>query len=76
MYIPPISKGSLKKITTQCEYYHVPLFLSPYSREVLSHAVGESALVAAVAVTDRGLAEELRKSSGKDASAPCGSEEK
>ena len=70
------SCGSAKKIRTQCAYYRVPLLLSPYPRAVLSHAVGEGGLVAAVAVTDKGLAEELRKSSGKDASALGGSEEK
>ncbi len=70
------SPTSAKKIRTQCEYYRVPLLISPYPREVLSHAVGESGLVAAVAVTDEGLARELKKSSGKDASAVRGGEEK
>lgn len=70
------SEGSAKKIGTQCEYYRVPLLRSPYPREVLSHAVGEGGLVAAVAVCDPGLAEELIKSSGKDASLLLGSEEK
>ncbi len=70
------SPPSQKKLRTQCEYYRVPLLVSPYTKEILSHAVGNPGLVAAVAVTDAGLAGELQKSSGKDVSVPVGNEEK
>ena len=70
------SPPSAKKLRTQCEYYRVPLLLSPYTKETLSHAVGQLGPVAAVAVTDEGFARELQKSSGKEVSAPHGNEEK
>ena len=70
------SPNSAKKLHTQCEYHRVPLIVSPYTKEVLSHAVGCIGLVAAVAVTDAGFARELQKPSGKEVSAPHGNEEK
>ena len=69
------SPASLKKIRSQCEYYGVPLVETRYPKELLSRAVGKEGPVAAVAVTDTGLAEEIRKSSGKDAADPIGGEE-
>ena len=70
------SPPSQKKLRTQCEYYRVPLLVSPYPKDTLSHAVGHMGPVAAVAVTDAGLAGELQKSSGKDVSVPVGNEVK
>ena len=70
------SPPSAKKLRTQCEYYRVPLLVSHYTKDTLSHAVGHLGPVAAVAVTDAGLAGELQKSSGKDVSVPVGNEEK
>ena len=70
------SAGSEKKLRTKCEFYRVPLLKTPYTKEVLAHAVGKDAPLAAIAVMDAGLARELLKSSGKDASDAIGSEEK
>ena len=69
------SPASQKKIRSQCEYYRVPLLETRYPKEILAHAVGKEGPVAAIAVTDPGLAEELRKSSGKEAADPVGGEE-
>ncbi len=70
------SEGSAKKLRTKCEFYRVPLLTTPYPKEVLAHAVGKDGPLAAIAVLDPGIAEELLKSSGKDASEAVGSEEK
>ena len=69
------SPASLKKIRSQCEYYRVPLVETRYPKELLGHAVGKEGPVAAIAVLDAGLAEEIRKSSGKEAADPVGGEE-
>ncbi len=61
------SDATQKKLRTKCEFYRIPLCVSPYTKESLSHAVGKEAPIAAVAILDAGLAEELAKSSGKDA---------
>ena len=70
------SAPSQKKLRTQCEFYRVPLFISPYTKEALSHAVGKAGLLSAVAVTDAALAGELQKSSGKDVPPHGGNEER
>ena len=70
------SAGSEKKLRTKCEFYRVPLLKTPYPKEVLAHAVGKVGPIAAIAVMDAGIAGELLKSSGKDASEAVGSEEK
>ena len=69
------SPASRKKIRSQCAFYRVPLLFTEYTKELLGHTVGKDGPVAAVAVTDAGLAEELKKSSGKEASVPVGNEE-
>ena len=69
------SAGSLKKIRTQCAFYRVPLLPTEYTKDTLGHTVGKGGPVAAIAVTDAGLAAELQKSSGKEASVPSGSVE-
>ena len=70
------SAPSQKKLTTQCEFYRVPLLTSAYTKAEICHAIGKDAEVAAVAITDGGLAGELQKLSGKDVSEPVGNEEK
>ncbi len=70
------SPPSRKKLCTQCEFYQIPLLLSPYTKEDLAHAVGKDAPIAAVAVLDSGLAGELQKSLGKDVPDTGGGEEK
>lgn len=57
------SDGAQKKLRTKCEFYKVPLLYTTYTKEALAHAVGNSGEVAAVAITDRGLAGELLKPS-------------
>lgn len=71
-----VSQGSEKKLRTKCEFYRVPLLKTPYPKEVLANAVGKEGPLAAIAVLDAGIAGELLKSSGKDASEAVGSEEK
>lgn len=57
------SDGARKKIRTKCEFYKIPLLNTTYTKEALAHAVGSCGEVAAVAVTDPGLAGELLKPS-------------
>ena len=69
------SDGARKKLRTKCEYYNVPLLYTTYTKEALAHAVGNSGEVAAVALTDRGLAGELLKPSMGQGPLKDGSEE-
>ena len=55
------SDGARKKLRTKCEFYKIPLLYTTYTKEALAHAVGNSGEVAAVAITDQGLAGELLK---------------
>lgn len=66
------SKGSAKRLRTKCEFYRVPLLFTDHPKDVLAHAVGKDGPLAAVAVMDAGIAEELLKSSGKDVSESVG----
>ena len=69
------SDGAKKKLRTKCEFYKVPLLYTTYSKEALAHAVGNSGEVAAVAITDQGLAGELLKPSMGQAKPDDGNEE-
>jgi ribosomal protein L7Ae-like RNA K-turn-binding protein len=51
------SRNTSKKITDKCRYYQVPLRLAE-SRELLGHAVGKEARVAA-ALLEAGFAEKM-----------------
>ena len=55
------SAATAKKITDKCQFYHIPLLTVPVDTERLGHAVGKECALAAVAVTDEGFANELRK---------------
>ena len=54
------SANSLKKITDKCKFYEVVIISLPITPEELGHSVGHAGSVAAVAVTDSGLAELVR----------------
>ena len=69
------SDGARKKLRTKCEFYKVPLLQTTYTKEALAHAVGNSGEVAAVAITDRGLAGELLKPSMGQCTHEGGNEE-
>ncbi|MBE6590222.1 MAG: 50S ribosomal protein L7ae [Ruminococcaceae bacterium] len=49
------AKNSSKRLHDRCAYYGVPLHTVSYDGETLSHAVGKSARIAALAVTDENL---------------------
>ena len=69
------SDGARKKLRTKCEFYKIPLLYTTYSKDALAHAVGNSGEVAAVAITDQGLAGELLKPSMGQAKPDGGNEE-
>lgn len=50
------AKNSEKKLTDKCAYYGVPLRTLEADGETLSRALGKTARLAAVAVTDENLA--------------------
>ena len=50
------ASNSEKRLRDKCAYYGVRLVIAPVDGETLSHAVGKSARLAAVAVTDENLA--------------------
>ena len=55
------SAGAMKKLASKCEFYHIPLRVTPYTKARLAHAVGGLGEVAAVAICDVGFAEQLTK---------------
>ena len=69
------SAGAMKKLTTKCEFYRIPLLATPYTKARLAHAVGGSGEVAAVAVCDAGFAEQLTKTPTEASSAADPNEE-
>jgi len=50
------SENTLKKLTDKCAFYEVQRVMLPISMSELSDAVGKRSVVAAVAITDEGLA--------------------
>ncbi|HLQ73833.1 MAG TPA: YlxQ family RNA-binding protein [Bacillota bacterium] len=53
-----IGKSTFKKITDKCKTYEVP-YVTVDSRDVLSHAIGQTGRVA-VAILDEGFAKKLK----------------
>ena len=49
------SENSHKRISDRCRFYGVPLYRLPVDGERLAAAVGKSAALGAVGVTDKGL---------------------
>lgn len=49
------SDNTKKKLSDKCKYYGVRLIFLPYTAEVLAAAVGKSAPIGAVAITDAQL---------------------
>ncbi len=68
------SSATEQRMTNKCGFYRTPLLKTECTKEELAHAVGKTAPMAALAVTDRGMAEKLKKISGKEASAVAESE--
>ena len=50
------SENTLKKLTDKCAFYEVRRVILPISMSELSDAVGKRSVVAAIAITDEGLA--------------------
>lgn len=55
------SENTHKKITDKCNYYGVKLVTLSFSGEQLATAVGKSAHIGAVAVTDKGFCQLIEK---------------
>lgn len=65
-----VSENTAKRLRDRCAYYRVePVFL-PCRMEELSAAVGKSAGIAAVAVTDRNLCRLVQSTLGEAENAP------
>jgi ribosomal protein L7Ae-like RNA K-turn-binding protein len=69
------SENTHKRISDRCAYYKTEHIRLESSGTQLAAALGKTSNLAAVAVTDAGLAGEIRKSSGKEAADPVGGEE-
>ena len=54
-----------KQITDKCAFYKVKLIKSKLTMEELSDALGKSSLVAACAITNRGLADKIEETSSQ-----------
>ncbi|MBE6695750.1 MAG: 50S ribosomal protein L7 [Ruminococcaceae bacterium] len=63
-----VSENTRKTLTFKSEFYKVQAIISDVTKDELSHIVGKDCIIAAVALTDSGLAAELLKLSGKEAS--------
>ncbi len=61
LYSEAASPGTKKKLTTKCAFYGVPLLPIPADTEMLAKALGKTASLAAVAITDPGFATALRE---------------
>ena len=53
------SPATQKKLKSQTEFYRVPLYTVNIGVEELAHAVGKTGALAAVAITDEGMATAL-----------------
>ena len=61
LYAAGASAASKKKIICKSEFYGVTALPLPISAEELGHAIGKMGAVAAVAVTDIGFADAMKK---------------
>ena len=57
------SERTKKQITDKCAYYKVKLLEIDLDMNALSSALGKSSLVAACAITNKGLAEKIEENS-------------
>ena len=55
------SESTMKKLKVKSDFYRIPWVLAPLDTEALAKTVGKDSAVAAVAVTDAGFAEEIKK---------------
>lgn len=58
------SDGTKKKLRTKCEFYDTELIEIALDTEMLGHLLGKAYTPAAVAVTESGIAEQIRKAHG------------
>lgn len=58
------SAGAQKKLRTKCSFYAIPLLISAYDKATLAHAIGSPGELAAVGISDAGMANQLLKLSG------------
>ncbi len=58
------SDGTKKKLRTKCEFYNTESIEIDLDTEKLGHLLGKTYTPAAVAVTQSGIAEEIRKAHG------------
>ena len=61
-----ISDGTKKKLADKCGYYNTPMIEIKADGEALAASVGKTGVLAAVAVTDKNLAELVKGSLGKN----------
>ncbi len=61
LYAEGASAASQKKIVCKSEFYGVEAISLPISAEELGHAIGKTGAIAAVAVTDEGFADAMKK---------------
>ena len=59
------SDSTKKKLTVKCDFYKIPSVVAEIDTETLASLLGKSGAVAAVAVTDGGFAEEIRKATAR-----------
>lgn len=61
LYSKEASHATKKRLITKSAFYGVDAYAIPTTPEALAHAIGKTGCLAAVAVTDSGFAEALRK---------------
>ena len=61
-----VSEGTKKKLTDKCTFYETRLVTLATGGEDLAKAVGKTGFLASVAVTDKNLAELVKKSLGEE----------
>ena len=61
-----VSEGTKKKLTDKCAFYETRLVTLATGGEDLAKAVGKTGFLASVAVTDKNLAELVKKSLGEE----------
>lgn len=60
------SDNTHQRLSSKCEFYHVPHYRIRTSTQDLAHAIGKSGAVAAVGITHEGLMAALQKHLPKD----------
>ncbi|MFY9381251.1 MAG: ribosomal L7Ae/L30e/S12e/Gadd45 family protein [Eubacteriales bacterium] len=53
------SEATKKRVFDKCAYYEIPVYELPITREELAHDIGKTGAVAAVAISNEGLAHKI-----------------